>query len=233
MTRADSGALAPRTQLLAVAALTLLSLVFWDSVVLAPVKLFVVLLHELCHGAAAVLTGGEIVRIEIDPRIGGACLTRGGWEFLVVSSGYLGSLLLGGVILLLAGKRAAAPALAWGIGLGVLAVTLAFVRNGFGLFFGIAFGAGMIALARFLPRRFLDTALLYLGTISALYAVVDIKEDLLTLEPRLTDAAILASMTGVPAIIWGLLWSALSLLMLFLLFRVVLRSKAARNTPAP
>ena len=208
-----------RGGLLVTAALLLLSIVFWDSIVLAPVKLFVVLLHELSHGLMAVLTGGSIVRIDIDPRIGGTCLTQGGWPFFVVSSGYIGSLLLGGTILLLAVRQRAAHILAWSIGIGVLLVTVAFVRNGFGLFFGIAFGIAMLALARYLPQRALVVALQYLGGMSALYAVVDVKEDLLTLQPRLTDAAILASMTGIPAIVWGVLWSALSLgLFVFILW---------------
>ena len=39
--------------------------------------------------------------------------------------------------------------------------------------------------------------------------MIDVKEDLLTLQPRLTDAAILSSMTGIPAIVWGLLIAVL------------------------
>ena len=220
----------PRTRLFIALALVAVSIVFWDSLVLAPVKLFVVLLHELSHGAAALATGGSIVRIEIDPRIGGSCLTQGGWHFAVVSSGYIGSLLLGGAVLLLSQRRAAASIIAWSIGIGVLIVTLAFVRNGFGIVFGVAFGAAMIALARFMPRQYLDIALLYLGAMSSLYAVVDVKEDLLTMQPRLTDAAILASMTGIPAIVWGLLWTATSAVTLVILFRIVWRRSASPDT---
>lgn len=233
--RADT--LSPRARILTAAVLLAASIVFWDSIVLAPVKLFVVLMHELSHGLAAVLTGGSIVRIEIDPRIGGACLTQGGWSFVVVSSGYIGSLLLGGAILLAAQRARSAALLAGAIGVAVLVVTLLFVRNGFGLAFGVAFGAAMIAMARFLPPALVETALLYLGGMSALYAVVDVKEDLLTLQPRLTDAAIMASMTGVPAIVWGLLWSALSLLLFLVIMRQVWRrnqaAESGRSTTHP
>jgi len=219
-----------RETLLAVCGAVLLlalSIAFWNSVFLAPVKLFVVLMHELSHGIAAVATGGEIVRIDIDPRIGGTCLTSGGIPFVVVSSGYLGSMLMGGCILLAAGRPRAVKALAWTIGLGALAVTLAFVRNAFGLAFGIVFGLLMVAAARFLRQPWLSGILLYLGGASCLYALVDVKEDLLTLETRVTDASIMDSMTGVPAIVWGVLWGALSLLLFLLVVRRAYRNMLA------
>lgn len=215
----------PRLILLAVA--LLLSIFFWDSLLLYPVKLFVVLLHEASHAAAALLTGGRVVEIQIDERIGGHAITQGGWSFVIVSSGYLGSMLLGGAILLLALRRRAAPALAAGIGVLVLLVTVLLVRNGFGFIFGLVFGAGLLAAARWMPATWLGFILQYLGGTSCLYALVDVKEDLITLEPRLTDAAILADMTGIPAIVWGVLWSGAALAVFLLVMRAVLRHAAS------
>lgn len=201
----------PRHQFALILVLLAVSLFFWDSVFLYPVKLFVVLLHELSHGAAAVATGGSIERIEINEMIGGACYTRGGWAFVVVSSGYLGSMALGGALFLLGQKRAAARALGIAIGIGVPALTLLFVRTWFGIGFGLLFGGAMLAAVRFFPEQTLRLALQYLGAASALYALVDIREDVLTLSPRLTDASILSGMTGIPAIVWGILWALLGL----------------------
>jgi hypothetical protein len=223
------GRMQPRTQLLILFGLLLLSLFFWDSVVLYPVKLFVVLLHELSHAAAALLTGGSVVEIQIDSRIGGHAITQGGWPLLIVSSGYLGSMLLGGAILLLGMRRRAVPVLAAAIAVLVLLVTVLFVRNGFGLIFGLLFGASLLAAARWLPAAWLEIAVLYLGGMSSLYALVDVKEDLLTLEPRLTDASILAGMTGIPAIVWGLLWSVISLAVFLLIMRAALRRAASSH----
>lgn len=218
-----------RTQILLLFGLLLLSLFFWDSVVLYPVKLFVVLLHELSHAGAALITGGSVVEIQIDSRIGGHAITQGGWTWLIVSSGYLGSMLLGGAILLLALRRRAVPILATAIAVLVLLVTVLFVRNGFGLIFGLLFAASLLAAARWLPAAWLDLVVMYLGGMSSLYALVDVKEDLLTLEPRLTDAGILAGMTGIPAIVWGLLWSALSLGVFLLIMRAALRRAASSH----
>ena len=64
----------------------------WDTPVLYPLKIFVVLLHEISHAMTAVATGGHIDRIALDPRQGGACYCPGGNAFLTLSAGYLGSL---------------------------------------------------------------------------------------------------------------------------------------------
>ena len=70
-------------------------LVFWDSFVVYPLKILVVLFHELSHGLAAIVSGGAIERIELSVEQGGVCYTRGGSSFLILNSGYLGSLACG------------------------------------------------------------------------------------------------------------------------------------------
>ena len=76
--------------------LALLAAVFalWQTPVVLPLKILVVFLHELSHGLAAVLTGGEIVELSLSAQQGGHAVTRGGSRFLILSAGYLGSLLL-------------------------------------------------------------------------------------------------------------------------------------------
>ncbi|MBR9976735.1 MAG: M50 family metallopeptidase [Bacteroidetes bacterium] len=219
----------PGTRLMILTGLLLLSLFFWHSVALYPVKLFVVLLHELSHALAALLTGGSIVEIQIDSRIGGMALTRGGWPFVIVSAGYVGSMLFGGIILLLSLRDRMVPVLTIVIGALVLLITLLFVRNAFGLMFGVAFAAALFAAVRWLPTNWLSLLVQYLGAMSCLYALIDVARDLLTFEDRLTDAAILAGMTGIPAIVWGVLWSTLSLLVFILIMRLALRAAAAKR----
>lgn len=222
----------PRTRLLILIGLLLASIFFWDSIVLYPVKLFVVLLHELSHAAAALLTGGSIVEIQIDSRIGGHAITQGGWSWVIVSAGYTGSMLLGGAILLLSLRDRAVPVVAIATGIVVLLVTILFVRNPFGLIFGLLFGVALLAAARWLPAQWLALLVQYLGATSCLYALVDVKEDLLTLQDRVTDASILAGMTGIPAIVWGVLWSTLSLIVFILIMRTALRQAVtAENEP--
>ena len=49
------------------------------------------------------------------------------------------------------------------------------------------------------------------GLTSCMYAVMDIKSDVLD-RPRMTsDAVMLAELTGVPSLIWGALWIGIAL----------------------
>ena len=68
---------------------------FWYTPLVYPLKIFVVLLHELSHALAIWATGGSVDRIVLDPRQGGATWGTGGSAFVALSAGYLGSLLWG------------------------------------------------------------------------------------------------------------------------------------------
>jgi hypothetical protein len=185
---------------------------FWDSALLLPVKLFVVFLHELSHGLAAALSGGSIERIELSADQGGVCFTRGGWRFLVLSAGYLGSLGWGAALLLLGARTRLDRAVVAALGLLTLLVTLAYVRSLFGFGYGLATGAALLAAARWLPESFADGLLRCLGTTSCLYAVWDIASDLLLRSVPGSDANALGALTGVPGFVWGALWMVLALL---------------------
>jgi hypothetical protein len=184
----------------------------WNSPVIYPLKIFVVLLHEISHGAMSLATGGTIERIVITADQGGLCQCPGGSRFLVLSAGYLGSLLWGALILLTARGRGAMPRIgAAGIGLLVVVVTLLFVRNWFGVIFGVAFGAALIAAGRQLPVQGNAALLTALGLTSCLYAILDIKSDILDRPEVMSDARMLAEFTGIPTVIWGLVWIGIAI----------------------
>ena len=77
----------------------------WDTPLVYPLKIFVVLLHETSHAAVAVATGGTIQRIELNPMQGGSCYCPGGNAFLTLSAGYLGSFACGGLMFTAARAR--------------------------------------------------------------------------------------------------------------------------------
>ncbi|MBW3553704.1 MAG: M50 family metallopeptidase [Gemmatimonadetes bacterium] len=193
--------------------------VLWWSPVIYPLKLFVVLLHEAGHAAAAVATGGVVQRIVVTPDQGGVCYCPGGNAFLTLSAGYLGSLLFGAIILLLARTRRPPPRdSSTLIGVAVLALTALYVRNTFGILFGALFGAGMVAL-RAAGRSVHVAVLTALGLTSCLYALLDIKSDVLDRPHLESDAHMLAELTGIPTVLWGVLWIGLGSLVSWRLFR--------------
>ena len=73
------------------AALFVATWLLWDTPLVYPIKIFVVMLHELGHALAALITGGQVVGIQIYPEQGGVTFTRGGWPFVILSAGYVGS----------------------------------------------------------------------------------------------------------------------------------------------
>ncbi len=196
----------------------------WDTALIYPLKVFVVFLHEVSHGLAAVLTGGTVERIVLDRFQGGAAYTRGGNAFLTLSAGYLGSLLWGALFIVLAFSRRLRPRWILGaVGGGMLLLTFLLVRSWFGFAFGLAFGAGLLAVARYLGPGWNRALLIGLGLTSTLYAILDIKSDILDRPHLRSDAAMLAEMTGIPTAVWGFLWIGIALLVSAWLLRWVAR----------
>lgn len=191
--------------------LGLAAILLWDTFVAYPFRIFVVFLHEISHGLAAVLTGGRIVSIGLSFDEGGVCVTQGGSRFLILSAGYLGSLLWGALFLLLAARRRRAPVVLALIGLFTLVVTLLYVRTWFGFFYGLAAAAALLLVAGKLKPEISEGLLAAIGVMSCLYAVWDVASDVLFRSIPSSDASALAGLTGVPAVVWGVLWIAASL----------------------
>ena len=214
-----------RKSVLTLVALFILVLVFWDWPLLYPLRVFVVLLHELGHGLAAVLTGGTIERIAVNADLSGVCWSRGGWRLVILPAGYLGSMLFGGLILVAAARLRHDRLLAALLGLAVLALSAVFVRTAFGLLFGLGFGAGLVAAAVVLPAAVNDLLLKTLGLTSVLYAVIDIKEDLITRTVAGSDAYAMSRELGLPPVFWGLVWITLALVAALLVLWIAARGE--------
>ncbi|MCP4137021.1 MAG: M50 family metallopeptidase [bacterium] len=193
---------------------------FWDTRFVYPLKIFVVLLHEISHGLAAVLTGGTIVKIQINQNQGGVCYTQGGARALILTAGYLGSMLWGGLILAAAARTNWDKYISGIIGAAVLAVTVIFIDNQFGLIYGIAFGVGMMALGKFAPVVVNDFVLKLIGLTSILYAIIDIKDDLISRDIPTSDAAVFAKEYFGTSELWGVIWIIIAIIMAFFFLRI-------------
>jgi len=196
----------------------------WYTPVVYPLKIFVVLLHELSHAVALWVTGGTVESISLDPRQGGLTLGRGGNAFLTLSAGYLGSLAFGGLLVMGAGsRRIRSSALLAGVGGAVLLLTLLYIRGGFGIAYGLAAGLALLAGARYLSAVWAARLIMALGLTSVGYAILDIKSDILDRPGLQSDAAMLAELTGVPTVAWGILWIVIAICAAVWLFRHTIR----------
>ena len=196
---------------------------FWYTPLVYPLKIFVVLLHEVSHAVALAVTGGSVESITLNPMQGGATYGRGGLPLVTLSAGYLGSLGFGALLVLGAQSRRLSSRILLGlVGGTVLALTLIFIRNGFGFVFGLLFGAALVVGSNRLPEGWSGALLSVLGITSVLYAILDIKSDILDRPEVRSDAAMLAEMTGVPTQIWGAVWITVAVVAAVLLFRRIL-----------
>jgi hypothetical protein len=220
--------------LVALVASFLVGLLFWNTWVLWPFRLLVVLMHESGHAAATLLVGGSVDRIQIGPNEGGFTLSRLPPSLLrqivVSSAGYVGSTVSGCVLLWVAARSRGArwPLVALAIWTGTVA--LLWVRDAFTLAFVGGAALVLALVARFGPSLLRRGLLVFLATFSVSYALYDIKADLLHLASRgPSDAAALAQATFIPALVWGVGWGLLSLA----LVAVTLRRIFATSPPAP
>jgi hypothetical protein len=187
-----------------------LALYFWHSPFVLPIKYLTVFFHELSHGLAAILTGGSIARIEVNADLGGVCWTAGGIRFIVISAGYLGSLLWGCLILLAAVKTRYDQQITAGLGFLLLAVTAIWVRNLEGIIICVLTGIGLLALASYASEQVCDQFLKFLGLTSCFYVLIDIKEDLIDRSVRGSDAYKIAEMLFLPDWLVGIAWLAIA-----------------------
>ncbi|WP_319544789.1 M50 family metallopeptidase [Ruegeria conchae] len=194
--------------------LVALVFVFWNTMLALPLKILVVFLHELSHALAIVLTGGSVESFLVSPQQGGLVVGRGGNRFISLSAGYLGSLMLGMGLLMIA-LRTNADRIALGLFGGVmLVVTLLYIRDPFAMAFCAGSGVVMVAIAWYLSRNLCDLILRVIGLTSMIYVPFDIFDDTLRRSGLRSDAYMLADEFGGTTMMWGGLWLTISLVMI-------------------
>jgi hypothetical protein len=206
------------------------AVLLWDTFLLYPVKLFVVALHELSHGLMAIVVGGKIDRIQIDYRIGGYCAyflpAAAGFisKSLVAAAGYLGSMVWGALIFILASRTRRDRLITLVIGFIMLVLSIFVIKTGelFGILFCFAFAVLLFASYKWLPQGFHDYFLKFLGLTSCLYVLIDIKEDLIDRSGIGSDADSIAELLGAPflSVPIGITWVILALAALFYTIKI-------------
>ena len=162
--------------------------------------------HEISHGLAAIFTGGRVHAIEFSLALGGKCLTEDGIPFIVASSGYLGSLLIGAALFITSYDAKASKWTCTGLAILLLLLAANFVTSLFGGIVTVFFAALLLTSPRLFPLKVHNYLWRTLGLISVLYVIIDIKQDILINTYIRNDAHMIAEITGISATIWGVLW---------------------------
>lgn len=136
--------------------------------------MLVIAFHEFGHAITACCTGGRVKSISLDPREGGVTHMQGGISAITLPAGYLGSSLIG-ALLIFCGFDIVASKIA-SIVLGVcFLLTLWWARRDWLTIGTILAAVGLLIACWFIahaePLRFV---VLFIGVMSALYSVWDI-----------------------------------------------------------
>jgi hypothetical protein len=175
-------------------------------VLIGPLKLFTIGLHELCHIVAAVLTGGTVTSVSIDPFLGGVTIVEGGHPSIILTAGYLGSTMFGGVLILGGWDTLIAKVLSFVIGIG-LVMPLVLAREKLTILLTILYEALLIGFWFIAHAQPLRWYCLFLGVMSILYVIWDVADDRFFHKANDSDAVQFSLLfPRIPAHVWATFW---------------------------
>jgi Peptidase M50B-like len=174
----------------------------FGHLVLYPVTLLVTFLHEFGHALGAILTGGNVEGMQINPDGSGYTVTRGGSPGVVLMGGYLGSAILGNLLFRIGVKHRTSTQTTL-IALAVIMALAGIVW--FESFQSTAilfvFAASLYLIAR--KTTWDQDLLMFLGLAAVLYIIQDFN-----VGPK-SDLAMYEQMVGIfPSTVWMYIWLA-------------------------
>lgn len=225
-----------RTLLIAAAITIALWYIPFLSILSYPFNIFVTFIHEGGHALAALLTGNRVASLSVALDTSGETYTTQGGIFsqmLVSSAGYVGAMAYGALLLFLIRRSIAARYVLVGTGAFILALTLAYgLSSPFTIIMGAGIAAGLIAIAKYASPRVATFFVSFLAVQAVLNALLDLKTllfySVLPGNAR-TDAQNMQNATGIPALLWTVVWIGLAFVILSLAMRAYSNSCARKK----
>lgn len=236
----------PQFTLLIVA--TIVSILLWVAswylpvlgYVVYPLRLFATFIHEGGHALATILTGNSVQSLTVSPDGSGEVYSLGSGLFsglLISSAGYLGTTVFGaGLLAWMRYGFSSRIALYASAGfVAVMTVLFGFIApfwNLFatstvgGLLFTIISGAflaaALAAIARYAGLKWVNFTVAFVAVQCLLNAVFDLLNVFLisTTTSMHSDAANMATATGIPGFVWVFVWMIISIVMISIGLRI-------------
>ena len=239
----------PQARTLLFAALLTIALWFipYAGVVTYPFRLFVTFIHEGGHAVAALLTGNAVQSLTVAPNASGLTqtyMTNGSLvaQTIISSAGYVGAMLFGALLLLLVRRTIAARWVLAGSALFIGLLTLIFGLivplmhlsfSPFTVVAGALLVVGLLAAARYFSPKAANFLVGFLAVQCVLNALFDLKDVLFlsVASDAKTDALNMQAATGVPALLWALIWIGLAFIILSAALRAYAVSRKAPSQP--
>ena len=240
----------PQAMTLLIAATLSIALWFipYAEILTYPFRIFVTFIHEGGHAIAALLTGNSVASLSVAMNASGETYTTQGGrlaQMFVASAGYVGAMAYGALLLVLIRRAVAARIVLLGSAVLIFGLTLVFglikpLMSGvsgalagvpFTLFAGVLLAVGLFAIARFTKPRVAMFFVSLLAVQCVLNALLDLKTVFFLSSPFApsvpTDAVNMANATGLPALLWAVVWigAAITMLVVAMRFYVVRRTR--------
>jgi hypothetical protein len=220
-----------------------ISVVLWfipyAEILTYPFRIFVTFIHEGGHAIAALLTGNSVASLSVAPNASGETYTTQGGlfsEVMISSAGYIGAMSFGALLLVLIRKAIQARIVLLASSILIFGLTMIFGLikplysfNGlsavpFTLLAGLFISVGLVLIARFATARVATFFVSFLAVQCVLNALFDLKTVFFLSSPFApavpTDAVNMANATGIPAMLWAVMWIGLALGILWFVMRL-------------
>lgn len=186
--------------------------------ILYPIRLLVTFLHELGHAIAAVLTGGHVDKLQINPDGSGWTRTAGGMRSLVIMGGYIGSAVFGNILFYMGVKwrKAVVPVLYLLAG-SMIFTALFWFNSLFTSLVLILFSMFLIWMTG--KKNMARELLMFLGLICTIYIIQDFN-----IGPGSDLKAYAREMIIFPVAVWKYIWLAIVLLLFIFNLKTLLKT---------
>jgi hypothetical protein len=190
----------------------------YGRLLLYPIRMLVTFLHEFGHAFGALITGGSVLNLEINPDGSGVCTTAGGNTAVILMGGYIGSAIFGNLLFYIGTRNN-----------NNIAKITTYVLGGIMLFasvfwFTSLFTTGLLAVFAlvlfFIARKtnFDSDVLLFFGLASILYIIQDFN-----VGPTSDLAHYAKLFVVVPATAWMYIWLGIVLILFFYNIRLIFK----------
>jgi Peptidase M50B-like len=190
----------------------------FGHLILYPVTLLVTFLHEFGHALGAIITGGKVEGMQINPDGSGYTVSRGGSQAIILMGGYLGSVILGNLLLYIGvRKRQLSQMALYTLAIIMFSASILWFESfvGSGILVGFAVVLYLIANR----TNWEQDVLMFFGLATVLYIIQDFN-----VGPK-SDLAMYENTVGIfPSQIWMYIWLGVAVLMTFFNVKNILRS---------
>lgn len=189
-------------------------------IILTPIRLLVTYLHEFGHAFGALITGGSVLNLQVNPDGSGLTTSQGGNVPIILMGGYIGSAFFGNLLFYIGTRNNnnVAKITTYILAGTMLIAALLWFSSPFTTGLLVAFALAFILIARY--TEFDSDILMFLGLASILYIIQDFN-----VGPTSDLEHYAREFKIIPANVWMYIWLGLVLIMLFYNVRLIFRTK--------